>query len=129
MKSNEYSTNLLTKRQLQVLPFILSTSNYEKAARQAKISPKQIYEWLKDDNFKQELQKRQNEIFNHALGNLKSSVTKAIETLIHLLDSSDDRLRMHVADKIINNACKCIEFLDFEERLSLLENQIIEKED
>ena len=37
----------LTKRQSQVLPFLLACPTYEEAARQAHVSVKQIYSWLK----------------------------------------------------------------------------------
>lgn len=98
--------NYLTKRQQQVLPFILSSNSYEEAAKLANISPKQIYQWLKEDNFKNELQKRRKEIFEEALYFLKSSITKASKTLMSLLETSDDRLKMQVANKIIKNAFK-----------------------
>ena len=41
----------LTKRQLQVLPYLLSCPTYEEAARQAHVSVKQIYCWLKTSAF------------------------------------------------------------------------------
>lgn len=50
MKSQEE----LTKRQLQVLPFILACSIYEEGACQAHVSVKQIYCWLKTSAFKAE---------------------------------------------------------------------------
>ena len=128
MESKGNTTNNLTKRQEQVLPILLSSTSYEEAARRAKISPKQIYEWLKEDNFKKELMKRRNEIFCEALHFLKSSIIKATKTLVSLLETSDDRLKMQVADKIINNAYKGAELINLEERISLLEEQIEKKE-
>ena len=127
MKSNKKNNLGLTKRQEQVLPILLSSNSYEEAARIAEISPKQIYQWLKEDNFKNELKKRRHEIFCEALSFLKSSITKASKTLTSLLETSDDRLKMQVADKIINNAFKGSELLDFEERISLLEKHLDEK--
>jgi DNA-binding CsgD family transcriptional regulator len=128
MKSKINRTSSLTKRQEQVLPILLSSPSYEEAARQAKVSPKQIYEWLKNDLFKQELTKRRHEMFCEALALLKSSVMNATESLISLLNTSDERLKMQVADKLINNAFKSAELLDFEERISHIEKRIEEKE-
>lgn len=49
MKSNEITlSSELSKRQLQALPYLLSCPSYEEAAKATKISPKQIYEWLKN---------------------------------------------------------------------------------
>lgn len=45
----------LTKRQLQVLPYLLACPTYEEAARQGNVSVKQIYCWLKISAFKTEL--------------------------------------------------------------------------
>jgi DNA-binding CsgD family transcriptional regulator len=128
MESKINAINSLTKRQEQVLPILLSSPSYEEAARQAKVSPKQIYEWLKNDLFKQELTKRRHEVFNEALAILKSSIMNATESLISLLNTSDERLKMQVADKLINNAFKSTELLDFEERISLIEKRLEEKE-
>ena len=52
----------LTKRQLQVLPYLLACKTHEEAARQAHVSVKQIYCWLKTSAFKAELDRRRNEI-------------------------------------------------------------------
>jgi DNA-binding CsgD family transcriptional regulator len=52
----------LTKRQLQVLPYLLACSTYEEVAYQAHVSVKQIYYWLKTSTFKPELDRRRNEI-------------------------------------------------------------------
>jgi hypothetical protein len=129
MKSKINSTKVLTKRQEQVLPFILSSPSYEEAARKAKISPKQIYQWLKEDEFKNELIRKRNEIFRESLAFLKNSVLRASQTLICLLDSTDDRLKMQAADKILNNAFKGAELFDLEERLDCLEKRIKDKAD
>ena len=122
MESNENIS--LTPRQMQVIPYILSSCSIEEAARRAEISPKQIYEWLKINDFKQELNNRRDEIFCEGLSFLKSSVSRASQTLVSLLDASDERLKMQVADKIINNACKAAELLDFEQRIAILEQKV-----
>lgn len=123
MKSNEITSSLeLSKRQLQALPYILSSPSYEEAARAAKISPKQIYEWLKDPSFQKELKKQRTNIFCDALTILKANTQKAIQTLISLLDDEDPRIRLLASEKILFNAFKGIEFLDLEERIGALES-------
>ena len=67
----------LAKRQLQVLPYLLSCPTYEKLARQARVSVKQIYCWLKTSAFKVELDRRHNEIIEEAVNKLKYNTTKS----------------------------------------------------
>lgn len=122
MKSKENPP--LTPRQLQVIPHILACSTYEQAAKLAKISPKQIHEWLLNSTFKRELSDRRREAYCHALFNLKTSSSKAVETLTSLLDDEDPRIRLTAADKILIHTLKGVEYLGFEERLSEVENEV-----
>ncbi len=114
----------LSARQLQVIPHILASPSYEEAARRAKITAKQIYEWLQDPPFKAELLKRRNEAYNQALSVLKTSSTMAVATLTTLLSDSDPRIRLTAADKILVHALKGVEYLGFEDRLSEVESRI-----
>jgi hypothetical protein len=63
----------LTKRQLQVLPYLLACGTYEETARQAKISVKQISCWLRTSAFREELD-RKRASFNKNLGIKKPNV-------------------------------------------------------
>ena len=122
MKSNE--NQRLTPRQLQVIPHILACSTYEEAAKRAKITSKQIYEWLLNPTFKEELTSRRTEAYCHALSTLKTSSLKAVQTLISLLDNEDPRIRLSASDKVLAHTLKGVEYLGFEERLSEIESQV-----
>ncbi len=122
MKSKENPE--LTSRQLQVIPHILACPTYEAAAKKAKISTKQIHEWLLNPLFKNELAKKRTEAYCDALSSLKTSSSKAIEALTSLLENEDPRIRLHAADKVLSHTLKGIEYLGFEERLSHLESQV-----
>ncbi len=122
MKS--YEKQKLTPRQLQVLPHILASPTYEEAAKRAKITTKQIHEWLLNPSFKVELTQRRTEAYCDALSILKTSSSKAVETLTSLLDNEDPRIRLSAADKILSHTLKGVEYLGFEERLSQVENQV-----
>ncbi len=50
-----------------MLPYLLSCPTYEEAARQAHVSVKQIYCWLKTSAFKTELDRKGNEIIEEAV--------------------------------------------------------------
>ena len=122
MKSEEKQQ--LSARQLQVIPHILASPSYEEAARRAKITAKQIHEWLQDPQFKAELLKRRNEAYIQALSILKASSTLAVTTLTNLLNDDDPRIRLSAADKILAHTLKGVEYLGFEDRLSEVESRV-----
>ena len=68
----------LTRRQLHVLPFLISNPSIELAAKQAGISAKQIFDWLKQPAFRQELENRKNEAVNQAVDRLKGNSFKGV---------------------------------------------------
>ncbi len=122
MKSNKIRDHSkLTKRQCQALPHILSSPTYEEAARRAQVSSKQIHEWLKDPVFREELKKQRDSVFCDALSYLKSRTQKAVQTIVALLEDEDPRIRLSASEKILATVFKATEFLDFEERISVLE--------
>ena len=114
----------LTKRQLQVIPYILSCSTYEEAARQARISVKQIYCWLKTSTFKTELVRKRNEIIEEAVNKLKYNTTRSADTLVGLLSHSNPTIQRGVANDLLNHVTKFIELHEIEERIQLLEARI-----
>lgn len=114
----------LTKRQLQVLPYLLACPTYEEAARQARVSVKQIYCWLKISAFKAELDRRRNVIIEEAVNKLKSNTTKAADTLITLLSHSNPMIQRGVANDLLNHVAKFIEMQEIEERIKFLEAKV-----
>src|SRR5579862_8935457 len=118
MKGKENSK--LSPRQLQVLPHLIASPSYEEAARRSGISAKQIYSWLKQPRFLEELKKLRHIAFCNALLLLKLSTQKAAETLLLLLDNDDPRIRLIASEKILANAFKGFEFYEIEERIAAL---------
>ena len=114
----------LTKRQLQLLPYLLSCPTYEEAACQARVSVKQIYCWLKTSVFKAELDKRRNAIIEEAVNKLKYNTTKAADTLVALLAHSNPTIQRGVANDLLNHVTKFIELHEIEERIQLLEAKV-----
>ena len=114
----------LTKRQLQVLPFLLACPTYEEAARQAHVSVKQIYCWLKTSAFKAELDRRRNEIVQEAVNKLKYHTTKAADTLVLLLSHSNPTIQRGVANDLLNHVAKFVELREIEERIQFLEAKV-----
>ena len=117
----------LTRRQLHALPFLISNPSIELAAKQAGVSPKQIFDWLNQPAFRQELENRKNEAVNQAVDRLKATASKACETLIGLLDNAEsESVRHRVAVDMLNMTLKYMEFKDVEQRIRKLEDTITE---
>ena len=122
MKSKRKSE--LSPRQIQILPHILSSASYEEASRRAKISPKQIYSWLKEPLFIKELQHQRNQVFLESISQLKAAAQKAVKTLVLSLDDENPRIRLNAAEKILSKAFQGIEYYELENRLSVIEERI-----
>lgn len=117
----------LTRRQLHVLPFLISNPTVESAAKQSRVSAKQIFDWLNQPIFRQELENRKNEGVNQAVDCLKATASKACETLIGLLDHAEsESVRHRVAIDLLNMTLKYMEFKDVEQRIRKLEDTITE---
>lgn len=117
----------LTRKQVHALPFLISNPTVESAAKQAGVSPKQIFDWLNQPAFRQELENRKNEAVNQAVDRLKSTASKACDTLIGLLDHAEsESVRHRVAIDLLNMTLKYMEFKDVEQRIRKLEDTITE---
>jgi len=115
----------LTRRQLHVLPFLISNPSVEYAAKQSGVSAKQIFDWLNQPAFRQELENKKNEAVNQAVDRLKATASKACETLISLLDHAEsESVRHRVAVDMLNMTLKFMEFKDVEQRIRKLEDTI-----
>jgi hypothetical protein len=115
----------LTRRQLHVLPFLISNPTVESAAKQSGISAKQIFDWLKQPIFRQELENRKNDGVNQAVDRMKLTASKAVDKLIDLLDNAQsDSIKHRVAVDMLNMTLKFMEFRDVEQRLRKLEETI-----
>ena len=115
----------LTRRQLHVLPFLISNPTVDLAAKLSGVSAKQIFDWLNQPLFRQELEKRKNDGVNQAVDRLKLTASKACDTLIGLLDNAQsDSIKHRVAVDMLNMTLKFMEFKDMEQRIRKLEETI-----
>lgn len=112
----------LTNRQLLAIAQIISSPTLEEAHKKARISKSTLYIWLKEKAFKAELKCQRDEVIRESLGSLKSAVTKAVQELVNLMDTTRPDLRRLVCRDILDYAFKTIELEDIEERFERLEN-------
>ena len=110
----------LTRRQAKVIPLLL-TLPVESACEQAKVAKPTVYKWLKQGHFRAALKKAQDEVFGDAIGRIKSNVGAAVDKLVTLMDSTDERIGLQASEKVIEYAVKLSVNDDLERRLTALE--------
>ena len=117
----------LTDRQLKAIPHIVSSPTYTEGCKKAGVNKATFYKWLKEPEFKAELDRQREQVAAEAFGVLYQSLTKAAETLADLLDSKDDRLRRLACKDVLDFFVKHKEAEDIERRLTAIEARIAEK--
>ena len=80
-----------------------------------------MYGWLKEPAFREELRKGRDRITKAAFAVLRAAVSKAISTLIQMLNSDKEMVRLRAAEDILQFAQKAMELEDFERRITALE--------
>ena len=117
----------LTARQLKAIPHLVSCPTYTEGCEKAGINKTTFYKWLKEPEFKAELDRQRDEITAEAFGILSQSLTQAVEALVTLLDNEDDRLKRLTAKDIIDFIIRHKENEDLDERLTEIEKQLAQK--
>ena len=95
--------------------------------QKAKVNRSTFYKWLKEPEFKAELDRQRDEVTAEAFGVLSQGLTKAVEALVSLLDNKDDRLKRLAAKDIIDFIIRHKENEDLDERLKEVEKRLAEK--
>lgn len=117
----------LTDRQLKAIPHIVSSPTYTEGCKKAKINKTTYYKWLKQPEFKSELDRQRDEVVSEAFGILSQSLTTAIENLVRLLDHKDDRLKRMACKDVIEYIIKHKENEDLDKRLAAIEQRLSEQ--
>ena len=122
-QQNDKKTKL-TGRQLKAIPLIVASPTYTEGCKRAKLNRTTFYKWLKIPEFKAELDHQRDEIAAEAFGVLSQGLTKAVETLVSLLDNKDDRLKRLAAKDVIDFIIRHKENEDWYKRLTAIEQRL-----
>ncbi|HET8564089.1 MAG TPA: phBC6A51 family helix-turn-helix protein [Candidatus Binatia bacterium] len=117
----------LTDRQRRVIPFLLASPSTEEACRRARINKTTVYEWLKDEAFRQELKRQRDAVIERGLNSIKANIAKAAETLVKHLESERENISIRAAESIIEFAQKALEPEELERRIEALEAKLIQQ--
>jgi len=95
--------------------------------QRARINKTTVYEWLKDEAFRQELKHQRDAVIEQALDSLKANLTKATETLVKHLDSERENISIRAVESIIEFAQKVLEHEELEQRIEALETRLAQQ--
>jgi hypothetical protein len=121
-------SNELTPRQLQAIPVIIACPTITEGCEKAQVDRTTFYDWLKQPEFKAELDRQRREVVQEAFNTLGQGLNKAVEVLTSLLDTPDDRLRRLAANDIIEHILTHTETAELERRLAVLEERLLSQE-
>ncbi len=108
----------LSSRQLKALPYLIGADSEGEACEQANIARQTYYEWLKEPAFKAELGRLRDAVVEDAVETLKAHTTKAVDTLVQLLDVPNPSIRRNVANDILQNVIRLKELQEMRSELS-----------
>jgi hypothetical protein len=127
---NQTKSDKSQRSKESALPILATIPNFCEAAKIIGCSTEQIYTWLKEDSeFKTKLDAMRAEVVNKsveaAIAKLKNSMTKAVDTLISLLDRQDyPAVQRAASNDLLNHFQKFKELAELEERISKLEQNV-----
>ncbi len=119
----------LTARQLRAIPFLLETPSVEEGCKRARLAKATFYGWLKEDSFREALQRHREEVIRGGLETLKANVSRATETLVRLLDCEKEAIQVRAAEDIIEFTQKALDFERIEKRVDDIERRLADYED
>ena len=111
----------LTRKQEQAITALLSEATVAAAAEKAGVSEMTLRRWQRLGEFRSAYLEARRQVVEKAIAQLQQSAWAASTTLLKLLGSSSDSVRLRAAMAILDQANKGVELLDFEERLAALE--------
>lgn len=123
-KQNSAKSDKTLRAKQCALGVLAVQPNYTKAAEELGVGRDQIYNWLKDDDFREEVDRLRNSLVDEAISGLKASVKHATEVLTDLLGDENSQVKRAAANDILNHVGKFIELKDIEGRLKSLESSV-----
>ena len=111
----------LTRKQEQAISALLSEATLGAAAERVGVNEITLRRWLKQEEFKAAFRAARREVVEKGISLVQQGSTAASATLLRLLNSPSDSVRLRAATAILDHANKGVELLDFEERLTRLE--------
>lgn len=122
--------DVLTEKQSCMVNCLIEGENITDIAKQLNVSRQTIYDWMKRENVKAEIDKRRQEITRQATAIILQDITKNIRNIQALAnDPSDKRTALaanqYLINRIFGNPKDQLEIGDGQEQDSGLDNETI----
>ena len=119
----------LSRKQEQAIAFLLSEPTIAAAAEKVGVATMTLHRWLKLPAFAEAYQAARRETVGHAITQIQQATSKAVETLLEVMDHSILQApRVSAARAILEHAMKATELDDHAARLEALEAMMGEKD-
>lgn len=114
----------ITPKQQRTVAFLATRAREKDALELAGVSRETYRRWRRNPAFVAALKQAREDAFREALDTLKCSVSKAVITLMNLMDSSSEPVRCRAADCLLAHTFRAAETLDILARIEALEARI-----
>lgn len=118
-------THLSPSQEAAIL-VLLSNGTHQQAADAAKKSTKTIGRWLNEPPFRDEVRRRQQERYRHAIGQTQQLAPAAVTALTKVMvdPTTPPSVKVNAADKILGHAGAGYRAEAIEQRIEQLEEKI-----
>ena len=110
----------LSQRQLAALPYLIQPGPLSAKAKTAGIARSTLYNWMNDDNFRNQLQQLREETLRLAQSEFQGAAYEAALVMRDSLRHENEPARFRAAREIVNQAHKAQYGQDLERRLEAL---------
>ena len=117
----------LTPRQRRAIPLILAARSIASGCQSARIGKQTFSNWLRDEAFRVEYQRQQNQLFDLAFDTMKRNVQEGADKLAGLLATENPQLLRQVCRDILDYSLKMKEMTEIEARLDVLERTVAQR--
>ena len=117
----------LNPRQRKAIIALMSCRTVKEASKEARVRLPTLYLWLKEENFRDELERMRSEIVSDTVATLKVHSLRAVTVLADLMNNSDsDAIRRGASTDILTHCQSFIQVRELEKRLQAIEQLFAE---
>lgn len=93
---------MLKGRKLKALKMELQGMNNKTICQEIGITEQSLIKWRADPEYKEEYNKRANEMLRETMDKIKGATKKALDRLVELVDSDNERISLAAANSLLD---------------------------
>ena len=114
----------LSNRQIDALPYLISSTTVTEGVRLAGISRATFYRWMEDDDFREQFETLRADIQSYAYAELRGLTLKGALVLAQMLEDPSSAIKLKAAQMALSAGMKVSEQTDNQERVERLEDAL-----